>query len=326
LSYEWRLNTLSSSVVGTNNTFTTAYTGNIFVSMVQPAGSGCYKWTKVRLIHPVSCQPVVLETPENPYILCYNYKGFLTPTIPGGGSFDSVQWFKDGNYLEGLDGADTLFFTKWSIGDYYGIAWFMGTQSNVTNTVWVNRFDIRIKQGDGYLCPNETVTLVAPPLHQPTLYEWYEGVLGGTVLLSGNTDSIFTTSYVGNVWCRMTHDEGCYKYNKFRVYADPNCPPIPGMSNKTDGLTDNSLEAFETAVFPNPNNGTFKLTIAGLTIDQPVVIEMFEINGRKVSEVTYTASDNVEEFQLNNSVMAAGIYSIRVSHLDNVSTKRVVVQ
>ncbi len=331
LSYEWRINDLNGAVVGTGHSFTTANTGNIWCKMIQPAGyTGCYKYNKLRLIEPKSCEPVVLKTTENPYILCNEQYGYITPTIPGGGSVDSVQWFQNGNYITGLNGNDTLYLNRWSVGDFYGIAWFMGTQSNVTNSIPVNRFDIRIKTGDGHLCTGETVTLVAPSLHQPTLYEWMEGDLDGTPALSGNADSIFTTGYVGNVWCKLTHDGGCYKYTKFRVFSDPACvAPLAGGGNnnyKMDRTTDYTVEPFETSIYPNPSKGNFKLTVSGLETDYPVVIEMYEVSGRKISEVKYMASDNIEQFEINNGSLASGIYAVRVSHQNKTVTSRIVVE
>lgn len=331
LSYEWKVNDINGPVAGTGNSFTTANTGNIWCKMIQPVGyTGCFKYTKMRLIIPKSCDPVVLQTPENPYLLCNEQYGYLTPTIPGGGSVDSVQWFRNGEYVTGLNGNDTIYFNRWSIGDYYGIGWFMGTQSNITNTVPVNQFDIRIKTGDGYLCGPETVTLVAPSLHAPTNYEWFDGDLNGVAELSGPTDSIYTTGYIGNVWCKLTHDGGCYKYTKFRVFSDLACvaPLVGGGNNnyKMDYTTESALESFETSIYPNPNKGTFKLTVSGLQADYPLTIEMYEVSGRKISEVKYMASDNVEQFEMNNGSLASGIYAVRVSHLNQTVTNRVIVE
>ncbi len=327
LSYQWRVN--SGPVVSTSNSYLTANTGNVWCTVTQSVG-GCSKTQKFRLIEPKTCEPVTLETPENPYLLCNGQYGYLTPTIPGGGSVDSVRWFRNGEYITGLDGNDTLYLNRWSQGYYYGVAYFMGTQSNITNTVPVNGFDIRIKTGDGHLCTGETVTLVAPSLHQPTSYEWFDGDLNGTAELSGPTDSIYTTSYIGNVWCKITHDGPCYTYAKFRVYSDPTCiAPLAGGGNnnyKMERTIDNSIESFETSIFPNPNKGTFKLTVTGLEADYPVVIEMYEVSGRKISEVQYMASGNIEQFEINNGSLASGIYAVRVSHQNKNVTNRVIVE
>jgi len=322
LIYSWSVGNLTSTTVNTTPTYTTAFTDNIWCKITQPVG-GCFKYAKFRLSKPKNCGLVTLKTPENPYILCKDQYGYLTPTIPGGGTFDSVQWFRNGLYLKK---ADTLFLDRWSVGNYNAIAWFMGTVSNVTNTIPVNRFDINIKAGDGRLCGNETVTLVAPSLHQPTLYQWSVGdFVGVNMVLQGNTDSIFTTNFIGNVWCMLTHDGSCYKYAKFRVVEENNCPTgaKPSISYKMD---ENEISAFELAIFPNPNKGLFKIAVDGLELSSVVSIEIFDLTGRKVYSSSQMTSDRQEVYEINGGSFAPGMYSVRVSNANSAISTRIIVE
>jgi hypothetical protein len=328
LTYKWSVgNSPGGAAVSTSPNYTTASTTNIWCQITQPVGS-CSKLAKFRLNKPKDCEAVTLKTPENPYLICQNQYGFLTPTIPGGGSFDSVQWFRNGTYFKQ---ADTLFLDRWSVGDFYAQAWFLGTISNTTNVVPVNRFDIRIKNGDGVLCGSETVTLVAPSIHQPVYYEWSVGdPVGANMVLQGNVDSIFTTSYIGNVWCMITHDGGCFKYAKFRVLEDLNCTPgaKSGVSYKMDDMEnmENGTSMFDMAIFPNPNRGMFKIAIDGLESNSKIVVEIYDMSGRKVFDTYQMSSSTQEVLEINNSNFAAGVYSVRVVNSNNTISSRMIVE
>jgi|GEM_PF-2380730 len=84
-------------------------------------------------------------------------------------------------------------------------------------------------------------------------------------------------------------------------------------------LPDNHLDFI---IYPNPNDGNFTLIIDTKEI-QPFFVEIFNSFGMLVSKTEYS---NVSQININHSGLPQGIYFVKLSMDNNVSTKKVIIQ
>lgn len=312
---------------GSSNTHLTNYVGNIFCQITPP--NGCRKFAKLRITEPKNCPEFSVSAPEDPYFLCQagNPKGLLFVGT-NGANFDSIQWFRTDVTPVQYQGSkmypdSTWDVDRWSVGVYSATLWYLGVTQNSAG-VNVNRFDITSVGGGETACPSQPITLKAPYLHTPVNYEWFEGgtVVPGTGVQSG-TDSSFTTSFIGNVFCQITHD-GCSKFAKFRVYEGTNCTGSKEAKKSSISGTDNLSVGLESDLFPNPSNGNFSLMLSGLVAGENIQVELMDINGRVVHSVNYQANDSIEKLDINKN-LPTGFYAVRVHHMGAVVVNRAIV-
>ncbi len=87
------------------------------------------------------------------------------------------------------------------------------------------------------------------------------------------------------------------------------------------GLSDITTTGFE--IYPNPTSGTFNINF--ISSSNKVSIALYDITGRKISENTEdTVSNAPFNKTLNYQYLPKGIYFIKVSDGDFVSTKRLI--
>ena len=123
-------------------------------------------------------------------------------------------------------------------------------------------------------------------------------------------DSIYvnyTTSFCG---------EGLVKAQKLSNLVKANC--LIG-SNRTYSRTINTNNGIIAQVFPNPNNGNFTLRIeSGNTSNTPASIQIIDMNGRVVSNVSAVNNNGLIIAKINNSSLKNGFYIVKYT-VGNVS-------
>jgi hypothetical protein len=100
------------------------------------------------------------------------------------------------------------------------------------------------------------------------------------------------------------------------VYSDFNTYSIP----TTTGISNSTSESTLT-LFPNPNNGVFKLS-GSLT--QMLKIEIYNLLGDKIA--TIDKSDLPDSKEINLSAAPKGLYFVKLYETEKVQTKKIVVQ
>ncbi len=78
------------------------------------------------------------------------------------------------------------------------------------------------------------------------------------------------------------------------------------------------------AIFPNPNNGSFNLKLNN-SLTNEVIINVFDIRGRRVFYKRYNNSENFNEV-INIGAVQSGIYMLRISDGVNKQTRKIVVK
>ncbi len=94
-------------------------------------------------------------------------------------------------------------------------------------------------------------------------------------------------------------------------------PPIPNWS----AISIPSLESLNIEVAPNPNTGIFRLS-AGRTFNKPVLVQIFNISGTVVKQLYWKG----EDYYVNLSSSAKGLYIVKVSDEEDLQTTKIVVQ
>jgi hypothetical protein len=85
-----------------------------------------------------------------------------------------------------------------------------------------------------------------------------------------------------------------------------------------------TIAAGDVVVAPNPTNGPVYVTTSFET-SGPVSLELFDASGRMVMQRTFIANAGQGTESLDLQGSAEGIYTLRVSHADRISTHKVVL-
>ena len=87
-------------------------------------------------------------------------------------------------------------------------------------------------------------------------------------------------------------------------------------------VSENEFEAF--SLFPNPNNGSFRLKLQSNSKDN-INIEICDLRGRKVFKRNYENTLNFDQ-TIELKKVASGLYLITVSDGQIKTTKRLVIE
>ena len=88
-----------------------------------------------------------------------------------------------------------------------------------------------------------------------------------------------------------------------------------------------SIENFEFknfALFPNPNNGSFKISFTPETSEE-IEIVVYDISGRNIYNKTFQNS-NMFDQELQVNTISSGIYFVNVQNGENKMIKRIIVE
>lgn len=191
-------------------------------------------------------------------------------------------------------------------------------------------------------CYNKTAVLMSPcidlgtTIATPFATFWYH-MYGGTTLDSLTVDVYDGTNWhngafrikgnQGNSWKKGLIDLTPYSGNIIKLRFNG----TTGNNWNTDialddinisdhtSITENEL-ANAIAVYPNPNNGEFNVSIENAKLEK-VNMVIFDMYGRQVYQEQLSKKNNF--IQLNS--LASGVYTVRVSAGNQSTVKRIVV-
>ncbi len=88
------------------------------------------------------------------------------------------------------------------------------------------------------------------------------------------------------------------------------------------GVEENSALSELISIFPNPSNGTFTLSVEGLSGDA-AVIEIYNVNGQIVMTETVKTTSLVQNFDLTD--FSNGVYMVKITDGTEVGARRMVI-
>lgn len=139
-------------------------------------------------------------------------------------------------------------------------------------------------------------------------YQWYNGTPGGSPI-AGATNQFYTPSVTGLYCVVVSNGVNC---------SDTACRDFTYTG--IDGISDNSWN-----VYPNPNNGSFTLSI-DMAASEAVELKVTNAMGQVVDRRSFEAHNGHQEFYINNSQFATGIYTVQLKTKKGTGLKRMVVK
>jgi len=109
------------------------------------------------------------------------------------------------------------------------------------------------------------------------------------------------------------------------AYMENNYPAEDGLYSVikiTKSDIDNNKESI--SIYPNPSEGMFNISIAG--VSGKVQIKIFDVHGNNYRFFEIEATDNITIEKLNLKELPAGVYFIRFSGKDFDQVKKIVIQ
>ncbi len=139
-------------------------------------------------------------------------------------------------------------------------------------------------------------------------YQWYNGYPGASPI-AGATNQFYTPSATGLYCVVVSNGTNC---------SDTTCHDF--NYSGIDAINDNSWK-----VYPNPNNGSFTLSI-DMTRGEAVEMKVTNAMGQVVDRRSFEAHNGHQEFYINNSQFATGIYTVQLKTEKGTGLKRMVVK
>lgn len=234
-------------------------------------------------------QPPADITPVSPSEICEGDSIVLMGSL---GAAFSYQWFKDDVILP----ADTNYaFIAKEAGSYTVIVTNPLGCSKLSDPhiLTVNPLPEVFIGNDTAVLPNVSLLLDAGEGFES--YNWSTGENTQTI----NVDSSGIGIGVKTVWVEVTDDKNCVGTDTIKINFTPN----PGIEEK--------YHEVKLFVFPNPTSGFATLEMTQLPADK-YKVEIFSQNGQQVYVKEVTTNQRQEQFQLDLSNMADGIYLLLV--------------
>lgn len=93
--------------------------------------------------------------------------------------------------------------------------------------------------------------------------------------------------------------------------------------DNTASIQDTSFTNFN--LYPNPNNGTFNLNLE-VDIDNKVLVQLFDVRGRLVSEKNYTSTKTSFSEKITFENASSGLYLLKVINGKKQTTKKLLIK
>jgi hypothetical protein len=206
------------------------------------------------------------------------------------------------------------------------------TPTTLTVTLVSDVCGARVYRYAAPVLPAGTATNAAP-----TGYEWSLPT-GSAVATSGTLDSgVLSGRYIRVIY---TSNAGAVATDSIRVRYTSACGVGNNKAAKLTNVakvclvgapvyskTTNTTEGIKAMVYPNPNNGIFTVRIeTGVTAKANASIQIFDMNGRLVSNLTAQNNNGLISQNINNSNLNNGIYTVRYTVGNVTNTIKMVVQ
>ncbi len=154
---------------------------------------------------------------------------------------------------------------------------------------------------------------------------------GGVIGTASGTSlsSPLIASFAANLWQRYPHLTAPELYQAIIASADHYTQPdnLKGYGLPSYGAVKNYLDTIkidgDLVVYPNPTNDSIKVALKNPD-GQPVFVSVHDMQGKLLSENSVVVTWENNPFAIDLSVLAAGLYFVKVKAKDSVKTVRVV--
>lgn len=201
----------------------------------------------------------------------------------------------------------TIIATGTGINDFWVMVTNTGSCSS-SDTIVLNFSALPVVDlgPDTVICNNGEITLDAA--NSGSEYLWSTGETTQTITVKGEDYDIGQQEFT----CQVTNADGCQ--DEGAVIVDiKDCSAI-GENTANIGIE----------IFPNPNNGVFKLQLESLN-SQTVSLKIVSVTGKTVFEKNNLKINSTYNTQVDLSQMADGVYSVFVIGDNYVVNKKVIL-
>jgi surface protein len=299
-TYEWLLNNV---VVGQGVSLVVSQSGTYTLEVTQ---NGCISNSTVSVL--------ITSTPQIPILvatqitICPDTE--TTLSIQNAENGVTYQWFRNGRNIR-KTGSSISTSIK---GNYQATAIVSSNSACSVSSaeLQINRFDsesiyLRISDDKKSLFLEN----IAGSQDGIASIEWYfEGELNAAL----GTSSEITPTVDGNYSAIITNQNGCVIQARTIYFSVPKVPIITGEED---------LKADLFKIYPNPNNGTFKVHF-GISLSENIQVTIFDGIGRKVT--TYTFEKGKQDFNVNLNNQAKGMYLIHFNQNGATYSKQIIIE
>ncbi|MFO7723627.1 MAG: T9SS type A sorting domain-containing protein, partial [Bacteroidales bacterium] len=143
-----------------------------------------------------------------------------------------------------------------------------------------------------------------------TSYLWSTGATTQSVMI----DTSGTGPGVKTVWVNVTDNYGCHGTDTIKINFTQN----PGISNT-------KASSGKIFLYPNPTDGKLELVLHGFA-SGTVELELYGQHGRRVLQEEHLISSPETSLGLNLSTLADGIYLLKTTTTEGISTRKLVLR
>jgi hypothetical protein len=155
--------------------------------------------------------------------------------------------------------------------------------------------------------PGQNISLTASANSSVSTYSWYNN---GTLVTGQNSSTINVTSAsVGNYSVSVVDLNGCI--------------------NSSENINVRDTILTYTFIFPNPNNGKFKVRFEGVPYNAlPRIITIYDAKGARVYKQSFVVTASYQIMDVDASHLSSGVYALALSDVNGeiLETGKVVIQ
>lgn len=336
-TYQWTKNGINVGINAPNYTEPAALTGDVFAVTMLSSNSCAISGavtsnTIIAAVHTTVIPGININTIP-PHLLCSGTPIHFITNITGGGANPQYEWYKNGIVIPGITTADYL-DTMPVNGDTVQVVLVSSATCPLTPRTYSNKMSVVV---DSIVVPS--VTIHANPGTSIPSGQWV--TFNAIVTHGGNTPAYqwvrngnWIPGAIASTYSTNTLSSG--DIIKLQVTSNASCA-TPAMVTSAPLVIQTSnvgIQANENAhanirLYPNPNNGQFRLAITlNNRIKKEVIkLEIMDVLGQILYACTATPENNEWTTTIQLQDVANGIYLLRLkSDHVNVNTSFEVYQ
>ena len=183
------------------------------------------------------------------------------------------------------------------------------------------------------LAPTNTIQVwnafpASPSNVTNAIWSWGDGSYSNSLYTSHtySTAGLYNICLTVSVSCGAS-DTSCASYSIYKLTGtnqDMSIIQVNVVDPSTVGIKNITTETLDYSISPNPSNGLFDLTLNGVK-GKKINVAVYNIVGALIYEIVGETTNDVfvKNIQLNDT--ASGVYFIKVSSDNRVTTKKVVI-
>jgi len=163
------------------------------------------------------------------------------------------------------------------------------------------------------LCANGQITIRTVPAAPGARYAYFTTTTAGFSPAGGQTSRTFSGLAPGTYYFRQVTGANCFSFTG---------PITLTCTSPRETIVEFNEEG-NVSVYPNPTRGEFSVSFNTNEVVNASV-EMYDLTGRKVLTQNLTTKEGLNETTFNAHSLSSGVYMLRISIGDRVTTTKVV--